>query len=147
MPKQLIILRGLPGSGKSYLASQISQQYPDTEICSTDSYFYVDGQYKFDPTKLGRYHQLNYERACQLMEDEVATVIIDNTNTTFKEFSKYIQVGKSRGYKITILEPQTEWKFNVQECAKRNSHGVPEAAIQRMMDRWEFVDTNLYNSL
>lgn len=44
--------------------------------------------------------------------------------------------GKDNGYEIQVLEPDTPWKFNPEECAKRNTHGVPLQAIERMLARW-----------
>ncbi|VDN11364.1 unnamed protein product [Dibothriocephalus latus] len=48
----MIVLRGPPGSGKSYLATCIKTRYPTAEICSADQYWYRESgglQYrKFD---------------------------------------------------------------------------------------------------
>jgi hypothetical protein len=58
--KRLILLRGLPGSGKSTLAREIAGK--NGVICSTDDFFYNDGRYIFDASKLGEYHDLNKEK-------------------------------------------------------------------------------------
>ena len=47
MKKILYLLRGVPGSGKSTVAQNIGGTHFET-----DKYFMVDGEYKFDPTKL-----------------------------------------------------------------------------------------------
>lgn len=68
--KKVIILRGLPGSGKSRYAKRLKEESKlISVICSTDEYFMVDDLdsidhngvirnriYKFDPTKLVEYH-------------------------------------------------------------------------------------------
>ena len=48
----LVLLRGLPGSGKSYLG-----HYIWTSVFEADKYFEQDGEYKFDPSKLKEAHQ------------------------------------------------------------------------------------------
>ena len=63
MKKILYLLRGVPGSGKSTVAQNIGGTHFET-----DKYFMVDGEYKFDPTKLKQYHQM-----CQ---DEVNLAMI-----------------------------------------------------------------------
>lgn len=40
-------------------------------------------------------------------------------------------------YEVIFREPDTRWKFNVQELARRNIHGVPKEKIQRMKERYE----------
>uniref|UniRef100_A0A8C7BQC0 NEDD4 binding protein 2 like 1 n=1 Tax=Neovison vison TaxID=452646 RepID=A0A8C7BQC0_NEOVI len=40
-------------------------------------------------------------------------------------------------YEVIFREPDTRWKFNVQELARRNIHGVPREKIHRMKERYE----------
>lgn len=40
----MLILKGLPGSGKSYLAEKISQLYENVVVCSADKFFLQDGK-------------------------------------------------------------------------------------------------------
>lgn len=39
----MLILKGLPGSGKSYLAEKICQLYENVVACSADRFFLQDG--------------------------------------------------------------------------------------------------------
>ncbi len=54
MEKVLYIVRGIPGSGKSTFAKQLVGA--DFLVCEADKYFMVDGEYKFDATKLKQAH-------------------------------------------------------------------------------------------
>lgn len=84
-----VILRGLPGSGKSFLAHQIVEatvKDVDTHILSADKYFInARGKYEFKADKLPAAHEhtqrLFTQRACQ----GVSPLIVDNTNTTYWE--------------------------------------------------------------
>ena len=139
--KQLILTRGIPGSGKSFLAKQTKEKYEqDGHTCvifSTDDYWYVDEDhpYEFDISKIGAAHKWNQKRTKQALANCVNVVIVDNTNTTWKEIKKYAEMGVTHGYEIEILEPNTAWAKNVDECFQRNSHGVPKEVIQKMLDR------------
>lgn len=140
--KVLIILRGLPGSGKSYLARKIveisvgSRDYHNF-IFSADDYFIRRGVYQYDPMKLQDAHSFNQERAFDAMKRGVSPVIIDNTNTQMWEMKPYAVVAAEYAYIVEILEPNTPWAFNERELSKRNSHGVPRIKLKFMLERYE----------
>lgn len=143
--KMLIIMRGLPGSGKSYMAEQFQKntQY-DCGIYSTDAFFMRNAEkvYKFNGKAIGIAHKWNQNRVATAMNTAggQSIIIVDNTNTTWKEIEPYAQMGKEHGYFIMVAEPDTDWAMNVEECVKRNQHGVPLESIQRMKARWEPLD-------
>ncbi|KFW04128.1 NEDD4-binding protein 2 [Eurypyga helias] len=58
----LVLLRGVPGSGKSYLARTLLEDNPGGIILSTDDYFYKHGQYHYDPDCLEEAHDWNRKR-------------------------------------------------------------------------------------
>ena len=64
--KELVLMRGLPGSGKSTKAKKIAGQIG--VVFSTDDFFMVNGQYKYDPKMIGEYHQKNQKRTVQAMQ-------------------------------------------------------------------------------
>ena len=104
MAKICYILRGLSGTGKSTLADNhacpCTQHGHSGAIFSTDDLFMVDGEYQFDPTKLGEYHAQNLENATQFMRGhqsaEKAICVIDNTNTQHWEYEKYVEAAKAK---------------------------------------------------
>ena len=144
--KKMILMRGWSGCGKSYLARQIADEYNNecaltALIHSTDNFFFNKlGKYEFDGKKLGSAHLWNQSEVRKSMEDGFKVVIVDNTNTMSWEASVYVSLAKEYSYEIEVCEPQAEWKFNIDECAKRNTHGVPRESIQKMMDRWESTE-------
>jgi len=50
---QLLLVRGLPGSGKSTYAKTLT----DRKHIETDMYFALSGTYQWDGSKLGKAHQ------------------------------------------------------------------------------------------
>ena len=134
MDKILYLVRGIPGSGKSYLAKQIGL---GGAIFSTDDFFMVNGEYKFNPSQIGRAHQWNQERAKNAMQSGITPIVIDNTNVQAWQMKFYVEEARKNGYKIEIKEPETSWKFDAEELAKRNQHGVPKSTIERMIGQWE----------
>ena len=131
--KKCYILRGVPGSGKSTLAKELAGS--TGKIHNTDEYFMKDGQYVFDPSQLPRYHQLNFEAFKTDLISFVSPVVVDNTNTRKWEFEKYLKEAELAGYNVEVISIP---HIDPELAAKRNTHGVPEEAIKRMIDRWEY---------
>lgn len=94
--KILILMRGLPGSGKSFLSKYIVMRtVPKSElsnhIFSTDDYFKAvnRGVYVFNPTQLSDAHAYNQNRVLNAMRSDWSPIIVDNTNTQAWEMQHY----------------------------------------------------------
>ncbi|CAN8195910.1 unnamed protein product [Coccothraustes coccothraustes] len=136
--KLLLILRGLPGSGKSTLSRVLLGQSCDGIVLSTDDYFRQQYGYTYNPAQLGDAHEWNRKRAKQAMEQGKSPVIIDNTNTQAWEMKPYVEVALEKGYRVEFHEPDTWWKFDPEELEKRNKHGVTREKIAQMLERYEY---------
>ncbi|NXT45854.1 N4BP2 protein, partial [Pluvianellus socialis] len=133
----LVLLRGVPGSGKSYLARILLEDNPGGIILSTDDYFYKDGQYHYDPDCLEEAHDWNRKRAKEAFEKRISPIIIDNTNIQAWEMKPYVTLAQQFKYKVMFREPDTWWKFKPKELERRNIHGVSKEKIKRMLERYE----------
>ena len=137
--KVLVVMRGLPGSGKSTLSNRLVSLAGCGEVLSTDQYFYDSrGQFRFRPELLSEAHSYNQKRASEAVKERKKLIIIDNTNTFAWEMRPYIELGVNNYYTVKIIEPSTEWRLKPSILAKKNSHGVPREKIQVMLDRFEF---------
>ncbi|RZF43703.1 hypothetical protein LSTR_LSTR014731 [Laodelphax striatellus] len=146
--KVMILLRGCPGSGKSFMAEKmvmnVNKIRPHMNlklkdhVFSTDDYFMSPKHgYRFDAKMLPQAHDWNKNRAHKALLKNVNPVIIDNTNTQIWEMAPYVQLGVQYGYVVEVAEPETKWKFNEYELFRRNIHGVPRANIRNMLERYE----------
>ena len=132
----LVLVRGLPGSGKSYLAREL-HKLTDAELppVAADDYFMEDGEYKFDASKLPEAH-LECQSNCfaYFSIDDIAFVA--NTFTQRWEMEPYIRFVETFGLDLLVLNLFDEGLSN-EELAGRNTHGVPAEAITRMRERFE----------
>jgi predicted kinase len=132
--KKVVLMVGAPGSGKSTrVKAQISSIGDgDYSVVSADHYFEdSDGVYTFDRSKLHHAHQTCQSRFVAGLVAGKELVIVDNTNTTAKERKFYIEMARQHGYKIEIDAVECD----AETCYKRNVHGVPLEAIERMIAR------------
>ncbi len=159
--KTLIIMRGLPWTGKSYRAKELAEN--EELIFSTDDYWYEvnfpkkPDEYSFNPRQLGAAHKWNQLRAQRAIDVGETPIVIDNTNTTASEPLPYVEYAHWQEYKICIEEPTSErwleirgllqskksnkkelkeWAAKLAEGSKE-THNVPHFAIERMMWRWQ----------
>lgn len=134
--KIMVLMRGLPGSGKTTLAKIIKGR--SGVILSTDDFFCnEEGVYRYDPHRLPEAHGWNKHRALVKVQEGRTPVIIDNTNVQAWEMKPYIIMALHHGYEVDILEPETGWKFSPKELAKRNIHGVPKYKISEMKEHYD----------
>lgn len=132
--KKLIIMRGLPGSGKSGAAKRF---VGNGIIHSTDDFFINNGGYVFDEKNVSRFHHFNFLSSVRSMQEGMSPVIIDNTNIIAEHCVDYIEAGKMYGYDIIVVEPSATWSFDIDELMKRNTHGVPRETLVDMLDKYE----------
>lgn len=123
MESRVIILSGIPGSGKS----TYSKQFLGATICSADQYFMRTGTYKFDPSKLGEAHGSCLKKFIEACQGR-GTIIVDNTNTSAMEIAPYFAVAQAYVLPVELVT------FNCDPviCAARNTHGVGLGACERM---------------
>jgi predicted kinase len=126
-----IILRGVSGSGKTTIAEYlefIATDNLECVICTADDFFYKDGEYLFDASKLGQAHEYCKEKAEAAMKENVGLVIIANTNTSEWEYKPYVQIAEENGYNIVSLVIE-----NLH--GNKNVHGVPDEVLEKQKNK------------
>ncbi|NXV17563.1 N42L1 protein, partial [Cepphus grylle] len=116
---------------------QLKRDHPSAVVLSTDDFFIENGVYVFEPDFLEDAHKWNQKRARKAMKNGKSPVIIDNTNIHAWEMKPYVMMARENRYEVIFREPDTPWKFNVQELTRRNTHHVPRQKIQRMKEQYE----------
>lgn len=128
----LILMRGLPGSGKSSLANILA--VGGVKFAADD---FWGPDYDFDLDRRGEAHAWNQQRVREAMASGVTPIVVDNTNVSSYEFRPYLVDAMKHGYKVKFREPSTPWRYTPSELAARNKHSVPIEAIREMAARWE----------
>lgn len=124
--KLCIIVRGLPGSGKTTEAKRLAKKYNAVHL-EADDYFMVNGEYKFDRSKLHEAHKDCFNRFKAAINAN-KNVIVANTFVRFWEFKRYFRYAKEKGYLIHVVE--CKWHY-------KSVHDVPEETLERMKRDWD----------
>jgi predicted kinase len=133
---EVIIMRGIPGSGKStWIKNFIAERkWPENDyvIVSADHYFMVGSCYRYDPKKIGEAHASCLRdfvaELYPMRKDAPRGVIVDNTNTTAVEIAPYYALALAYGAEVKIV--RVHCPFEVAH--PRNVHGVPQSTVWRM---------------
>ncbi|XP_052346832.1 2',3'-cyclic-nucleotide 3'-phosphodiesterase-like isoform X23 [Oncorhynchus keta] len=129
--RTLIILRGLPGSGKSLLARAIADNYQGLcTVCCADDHGVkpespeasTDGYKAFDDAVV----------ACCSVGTSAQVIVVDDTNHTHDRLARLGEVAEQHRLVAMFLEPRTEWSRDLPQLAKRTQRGLEEAQIQAM---------------
>jgi predicted kinase len=129
--KQVVIMRGVSGSGKS---TYIKEHFADATVVSADKYFYnKEGEYKFDGSKLGQAHGSCRARFESALKADKTLVVVDNTNTRCKEFKSYLKTAEDNGYEVRVVRLDVP----LASLYGRNLHGVPDESVKAMHGRME----------
>ncbi len=154
----VIILRGLPGSGKSTLCTTFNSS--NIEICSADLYFengsgllknrekkrlVAEGidiyNHVFSVDKLNDAHQFCWEKYQKAIEDrlsgKIRQIIVDNTNSQKREYQKYWDGAVDYSLKVAIIEVACSGPSQVSVFCRRSRHNVPQRTCHAMFARWE----------
>ena len=130
----LILVRGLPGSGKSSFSKLI---WSDFVICEADKFFYdEEGNYNFDGSKLKEAHAWCKNQVETFMKDHEVNaqyypeIVVSNTFTQEWEMEDYFKLAEKYNYKVVSLIVENRHNG-------KNIHGVPDEKIEQMRNRFQ----------
>jgi adenylate kinase family enzyme len=133
--KQLILLRGLPGSGKSTAAKLLGVGGSGYAHFESDMFFMKDDKYEFDATKLRDAHrwcqnQVEHAMLLNHTSGHNNTIIVSNTFTQDWEMEAYFDLADRWDYRVTTLIVENRH-------GGENVHGVPADKLEQMKNRFE----------
>ena len=129
MSKELYLLRGLPGAGKSTLAKML---VGDRDYCHKEADMYFidsEGKYKFDFSLIKEAHEWCQSEVEFLMKYE-HTAVVSNTFTQEWEMQAYYDLAEKYGYRVHSLIVENRH-------GGVNEHGVPQETLEKMKQRFE----------
>ena len=144
--KKMIILRGCPASGKSFIAQKLCGK--KGVVCSADDYHLSSktGKYNWKPENIKLAHEQCRNKVFNCIKLNISPICIDNTNIKRWELlvlKPLILEALKHNYIIKILEPNPTWyfyktAFNAEQLFLRScsTHNVPLDVIKDMIENY-----------
>ncbi|KAM4717273.1 2',3'-cyclic-nucleotide 3'-phosphodiesterase [Anableps anableps] len=128
--RTLIVLRGLPGSGKSFLARAIADTYKDhcCVFCADDHGIKpenpsAEGYKALDDAIVGR---------CGDGTASSVMIVVDDTNHTHNRLARLGEIAEEHNLVAIFLEPQTEWSRDLSQLKTKTGRGLEETHLDAM---------------
>ncbi|ESO90064.1 hypothetical protein LOTGIDRAFT_123812, partial [Lottia gigantea] len=153
----VVIVRGLPGSGKTYVSKlirdkEVSNGGAAPRMLCLDDYFMVEVEKKDKDPETGKqistkvleyqyeaeveeaYRQSLYKSFKKTIDDGFFPfIVIDATHEKVKHFEEFWSYAKSKGFQVYIVEVEAD----VSTCIKRNIHDWQQKDVERIKKGWE----------
>lgn len=121
---KLVLVRGLPGSGKSTYARSTKMLHFEADQFFED----MKGNYSYDIKLIAVAHDWCFSNAVKALRCGY-DVVVSNTFTKLWELDRYLGV--------PLLLPNVEIEIVEMKTQYQNVHGVPEDKLKQMAARWE----------
>jgi predicted kinase len=130
---KLVLIRGLPGSGKSTMAQALCYS-PDWCHLEADMFWMHNGEYKFDATRLREAHEWCLSKTREYLALGF-DVVVSNTFTTVKELRHYFDIAKEFNIVPNVFTAQNDFG---------NVHNVPAETLAKMKARFAYDISTLF---
>ncbi|XP_056619828.1 YLP motif-containing protein 1 isoform X3 [Triplophysa dalaica] len=153
----VVIMRGLPGSGKSHVAKLIRDKEVECggappRVLGLDDYFMTEVEkvekdpdtgkrvkhkvleYEYEPEMEDTYRSSMLKTFKKTLDDGFFPfIILDAINDRAKYFDQFWSAAKTKGFEVYLAEITADH----QTCAKRNIHGRTLKDITKVANGWE----------
>lgn len=144
LSRTIVILRGLPGSGKSFLSRAIADVYPDqcSVICADEH-----GVKPESPESSADAYKALDEAVvacCGAATSPPLLVVVDDTNHSQDRLARLGEIAEQHHCVALFLEPRTEWSRDAAQLSKKTKRGLAEAQIEVMKGQLEETSLPLF---
>ncbi|XP_049925038.1 2',3'-cyclic-nucleotide 3'-phosphodiesterase [Epinephelus moara] len=142
--RTLVVIRGLPGSGKSFLVRAIVDAYKDhcSVVCADDH-----GVKPENPESSADGYKALDEAVVACCSTGTASsllILVDDTNHTQDRLARLGEIAEEHHLVAIFLEPRTEWSKDPAQLSKKTRRGLEVAQLEAMKGPLEEMSLPLY---
>lgn len=129
--KNLYLVRGLPGSGKTTFSKSVEQE-GDLVIAADDFMINAAGKYEFDAGRLDEVHLVHLacaRKVSEAMKKGTDRIFVHNTFTEDWEIEPYVALAKQHQYRVFSLIVENRHEHS-------SLHDTPPETLKAMRERF-----------
>jgi len=144
-PKMVIIMRGLPGAGKTYVAKMIKDKETGEggdapRVMALDDYFEADGEYEYDEDLEDSYRDCLFKSFKKNIDGRLFTfLIVDAINNKLDHFKPMWSHAKTNGFEVYVCEVKEDKEI----CINRNIHNKTAQEVEALSKDWDKVPDHM----
>jgi predicted kinase len=142
-PKTALIVRGIPGSGKSTFIERLAQERP-LERVAFDDFRGVGEDYKYSPKDQPRVNNKTANRFRELLRKGTTLVAVEGVFGSHDKINQYRQMARARGFKPVIVTvtatPEDASERGVHGVDLDKTQGMHESISKPLPDTWEHYE-------
>jgi len=136
---EVIIIRGVPGSGKNCLIYDLEYDNDSNfSIISSDDFFEKNGIYKFDRALINKSNSYSFQKFHACLKLKIPKIYIKNINNNKWMYSNYISLACTYNYKVKIIEILCYDENHLYYFNKRSTHSPPMSYSKNVYNNWEY---------
>lgn len=135
--KTLILLRGLPGAGKTTLAKKLTPyNYCADYYIEQQAYEHNTTYFKIWKETVDKAHTICRNTIKEWMIQEQELIVVHNVFSTKRSMQFYLDLAKYYNYMVNVLTVE-------RIHSGKSVHSVPRYTIEKMIDQWQILDPEL----
>jgi predicted kinase len=146
--REILLIRGLPGSGKSTLGKILLGKNPTDKVpalVEADLFYTIGDKYLFNKEMTPLAHQWCLSESFRRLWF-FNRVVVANTFVRREQMFPYIENARKFQIKLWVINAPNN-DLPTEELVKRNVHNVPETVINDMRNSWETISQEEVNIL
>lgn len=142
--KRMVLIRGLPGSGKSTLSYEMffNDFFDPSSQCDylveADDYRTFSGNYVYDPDQNFLAQSWCCSEAFRRLQNQ-DIIFVANVFAKREHIFPYLEWARKLHIRVKIVETSTPWAKDIEKLSEKNIHDVPIESIENMQNSWEDI--------
>ena len=138
---RLLLMQGVPGSGKSTVARALQDKNKSLVVVCADDEFVTSEGYKFDATRLREVHEMTQAKARKALAHG-SIVLVDNCNTKSMHAIPYLNMLK-KGESAVVLYLHAGSRMDALRFGARSEHKPPDHTVVNAYEGMERIESSL----